>query len=494
MGKVSIARTLRLAVPAGVKLESLSLSPEDFFVLSRVERPATVGEIIQTSGLGAAQTEAIVQKLMEIGALKPAEAPASTPSAPRSPRRRTSTRELRAQAQDRRKRLLAQQLGAGRAPTGEQPRVATPTPPATEQSAPAPSEAPAAAVEQPMAAANDPRVDPSLGLSVDQQRRLLGLDDARDRLTPFELLGLAPTGDLKAIREAFREASRRFHPDAHRGRELGAFRNVLSSLFAEAKHAYDQLQSEEVREQFVAVVEKQRAAQREKQRQREAAAAAAEELRKQQHAAQQAERRSARAAARADRERQRAHNAARRKIDEYLQAARKAEDDENLARAANNYRLALQFAPNDSQIRADWERTRAGAQQSRAKDAFSRAQRYRDLGHRAEAAPLFLEAAQADPTAEHLAYAADAMRDRDQNQARDLAIAALRSLTAQTGDGNEKTPRMRAGQIADLRVLIARAFIAAGQAQSARQQLLLVAEVRPKDPEVPALLKSLKVT
>ena len=50
------------------------------------------------------------------------------------------------------------------------------------------------------------------------------------------------------------------------------------------------------------------------------------------------------------------------------------------------------------------------------------------MGHAAEAVPSFLEAADADPTLEHLAHAADAVRDQDPVRARNLAMEALRLL------------------------------------------------------------------
>ncbi|MEX1363052.1 MAG: tetratricopeptide repeat protein, partial [Nannocystaceae bacterium] len=126
----------------------------------------------------------------------------------------------------------------------------------------------------------------------------------------------------------------------------------------------------------------------------------------------------------------------------------------------------------------------------RAKDAFARACTYVEVGHADDAVALFVEAAEANPTLEHLAHAADAVRQQDPGKARDLAMAALRELSeSERGDAP-----LRPNVVADLRMMLARAFFAAGQSSSAREQVLQVQKVRPKDPEARALLKSIKVT
>lgn len=496
---MSLARTVRLTVTPGVKLETLPLDPQAYFVLSRIEGRPTVGEIIGMSALPAAQAEAILLKLLELGALTKVEEPGAKPTAARAgiPRRRQSTQEIRAQAQDRRRRMLASQLGQARrtqpTPTESTPkaRPATTTPsPAADDPAGLGADDPTHEPVITLAAEDDPRLEPSLGLGIEQQRLLLAIDDIRAELTPFQLLGIHPTHDLKVIRGAFRDASRRLHPDAFHGKDLGRFKEIMSALFAEAKTAHQDLQKEEVRAPLVAALEQERQRRVRVREQREAARKAAEELRRQKELEQLEQRRTVRAEQRVVRERERIASAAQTKVAEYLQGAADAEAMENYARAANNYRLALQLAPDDQDIRRRWEETRWIARRKRAKDAFARACTYVEVGHGNEAVPLFLEAADADPTLEHLAHAADAVRDRDPGRARNLAIEALRLLTENERGGAPLKPHLAA----DLRMMIARAFLAAGQIESARQQILLVQSVRPKDPEARALLKSLKVT
>ncbi len=454
-------------------------------MLSRVEGRPTVGEIIGVSGLGAAQTEKILEKLIELGALTQVQGGARSPTAS-SPR--VGAADRRAKAEDRRRRLLRQQLGARtRSPTQApavkaQPVAAPPPPPPDPEAGPV--------LVDPVAP-DDPRLDDGLGLALFDQRIMLALDDQRETLSPFELLGISPTDDIKDIHQAFREASRRFHPDAYHGRALGPFAQILSRLFVDAKAAHAALQRAEVRAPFVEQRQARAEARRQEEAKRREAAAAAQAERVRREQEQAKERRAQRATERADRERQRLAKARQGKIDELMAAAVEAEGVENFARAANNYRLALQIDPSDEHIRTRWESVRTRARRIRAKDAFSRACTLVELGHGAEATPLFVEAADADPSAEHLAWAADAVREQDSVKAREFAMAALRVM----GEGGDKASAKRRPNVeADLRLKIGRAFLAAGQAQSARQQAVLVQRLRPQDPQARALLKSAKVT
>jgi hypothetical protein len=108
--------------------------------------------------------------------------------------------------------------------------------------------------------------------------------------------------------------------------------------------------------------------------------------------------------------------------------------------------------------------------------------------------PLLVEAAEADPTAEHLAFAADAIKVKDHVRARDLALAALDALGVSEAKANaDKTvTRRKAAWLGQLHLMIGRAFLAAGQKQTAKQQALIAERYCPDDMEVRALLKACK--
>ena len=56
-----------------------------------------------------------------------------------------------------------------------------------------------------------------------------------ERVSPFERLGLAPTGDDAAIRRAYLETCRQLHPDRYYGKRIGAFAAILPELFDRAR-------------------------------------------------------------------------------------------------------------------------------------------------------------------------------------------------------------------------------------------------------------------
>lgn len=85
------------------------------------------------------------------------------------------------------------------------------------------------------------RPDDRLDLSRAEQQWLLALWERRDRMTPFEWLGLQPTHDLAVIRRAYHDTCRRLHPDRYFGKRLGPFAAILAELFDRARAAHDLL-------------------------------------------------------------------------------------------------------------------------------------------------------------------------------------------------------------------------------------------------------------
>lgn len=472
----------------GAAPESLELTPEEYFVLSRVEGAPTVGEVLVTSGLAQPDVERILDKLLQLGAIvvtsdrpvRPAQPPLK-PAGPKTPVVRASVATLEERVRQRRRRTLAAALQPYR--PGESERA---------DDGDADDEDDAVEFERhalELIGLDDERIDPSLAIDLDDQRWVLTLLDGEEKLTPFEFLGLAPTHDAKAIKRAFRDTSRRLHPDSYYGKNLGGFPEILSKLFRRAKFYYGELRKESVRAPYVDRhieyrARLERSAEEKEQRQR-----AAEELQRQQAEAEAAVRRQQRAQARADRNRAALRAKMAEEAERLAADARGAEEAGNMAKAANLYRLALRADPRNLELEAAWARCRDRARETRANDAFARAMQYTDMGQSQEAGKLFIEAAQAHPTAEHLAHAVEAVRHTDQAKARDYALAALDALRQDHVDGKQRKPH----DLGALHILIARGFLAAGLKESARQQALVAQSLRPDDIEVRALLKSIKV-
>lgn len=456
-------------------------------MLSRVEGSPTVGDVLGSSGLPPAEAERILDKLLTVGALETIDGEPQTkrsePTRNQQPLNLKSA-GLRKRADSRRKLLLQQQFGAAAHPPGRRP----PPPDADAE-----AEADAAPEPDPVepVAVSDDRVMPALAIPVDEQRRVLALIDRYEDLTPFELLGLYPTDDEKRIKRAYFDASRRLHPDTYYGKDLADFKPRLDKLFARAKQAYAELRKPDVRRPYVAVYEAQQA---EKEAKRRAARDAKERAEQNKRAAERDKMRQTRLAREKERKQrklERERDKIESEVETNLAEANKALEVRNLARAANFFRLALQAEPTNEEIRQQWEETRAKARKERAAIAYTQGLQYLELGQVREATLMVVEAAEGDPTAEHLAHAADLLRESDVVKARELALRGLERLNVAM-DGQK--PAFDPTKATHLRVQLARAFVAAGQTSTAKELANLAKGDRPDDPQVRALLKSLKVT
>jgi len=460
----------------------LELTPQDYFVLSRVDGPIKVGDLVRACGLPANDATAIVSRLVDAGALQPC---AGRPK-PRVARPATGGhKNLRSAVEARKRRALAAALRkGGRPPTAETqpPPEDVPNGQGDADAADAPDDADSLErIDRRRVPEDDPRLDPSGAIEVDRQRWILAMADHHEQMSQFEILGILPTHDTKAIKRAFHETSRALHPDAYHGRALGPFKSMLSSLFREAKAAYAELRREDVRAPWVdrRIEDDARARQQE-----EAEEAEAREARE----AAAAVRREERARARAQRQRGALRAKMQAEATSMLQAAEAAEKEGNLAKAANLYLLAKRADPGNEVLEQKWEAVRTAAREKRGAEAYARAQQRLDLGQFADALPWLLEAAEAMPTAEHLAHAAFAVREGDPNMGRDLAMRALEALRSNQATGAKTRP----AEAVRLHVWIGHAFLAAGQTSTAKAQAEHALQHRPEDPDVRALLKACK--
>lgn len=102
------------------------------------------------------------------------------------------------------------------------------SPPETRPAAPAAAAPPAA------------EVDPSLEIPVETQRRVLDLLGRLDR--PYhEILGVALDADPKKLKRAYFRLSREFHPDRYFRRKLGPFEALVERVFKKIVEAYELL-------------------------------------------------------------------------------------------------------------------------------------------------------------------------------------------------------------------------------------------------------------
>src|SRR5690606_16747990 len=200
----------------GLDVRSLPLSPEDAFVLSRVDGHAVPGDIAASTGLPEERVVECLQRLRALGAIRnganaavasmqapAAEAAASTPRTNSSVRLRPSSGDGNADAP--RATLSAEDLALLKEP-GD--------------------------------------------LDEDRRRLILEYFNALERHTHYSILGVGEDATKAEIKAAYYDLVGSFHPDRYFGKELGSFKSRLEKVFGALTKAYDVLTRRRSREEY----------------------------------------------------------------------------------------------------------------------------------------------------------------------------------------------------------------------------------------------------
>lgn len=193
-GESTVGESVRdgaLTLVSGVSMRDLPIGPTEAFVLSRVEGSITKSELVTATGLTSEEVESIVARLLLLGALEYVERQ-SIVSPIQSSTQRSGSHSI--------------------------PLVAR-------------SEAPSE-------------------FTPEQQQRLLELDQRHASLDHYQLLGVEPSADAKAIRAAYYELVRVYHPDRYFGKQLGDFEGPLTRVFGRFSEAYEVLHRAESRAEY----------------------------------------------------------------------------------------------------------------------------------------------------------------------------------------------------------------------------------------------------
>jgi curved DNA-binding protein CbpA len=96
--------------------------------------------------------------------------------------------------------------------------------------------------QEPAASAPDPRsrLDPTLDLPIEIQERILAFED-RLGLPYHEVLGVSADADAKVVKRAYFKLSREFHPDRYFRRNVGSFGGSLERIFRKLLEAHEML-------------------------------------------------------------------------------------------------------------------------------------------------------------------------------------------------------------------------------------------------------------
>jgi curved DNA-binding protein CbpA len=102
---------------------------------------------------------------------------------------------------------------------------------------------------KPVDYASDPRIDPALDLTPELQAQILEFSESLDR-SYFELLGVPRDADSKEIKRAYFSLSKVYHPDRYFRANLGDYTGLLEQIFRKLVEAYELLSDPNTRSEI----------------------------------------------------------------------------------------------------------------------------------------------------------------------------------------------------------------------------------------------------
>lgn len=193
--------------------------------MSRIDGTSTVRDIGYATGMLEDQLERCLSTLERVGAIDYAERPFD----PTCHLRNTTA---------------TGSSGFSTKVEGPKPTVSTPPPQshvAITRHAPASSVPPTYSPSE---------LEEPCDLERDKKKSILDLYYQLETLDHYALLGLGTAADRKAVKTAYYERVKVFHPDRYFGKNLGNFRNKLDDCFARLTEAYEILTDAERRAEY----------------------------------------------------------------------------------------------------------------------------------------------------------------------------------------------------------------------------------------------------
>jgi curved DNA-binding protein CbpA len=192
-------RTTRVELAPTTRLAHVQLTPEEGFLLSRIERPGPVSELLLVSGLPEERALVILLSCLTKGAI-----------------------------------ILSKSAAVAQARSPGAPPVArTSTPPPVSPARP-----------------SNPygnfvfglrELNEDIDLDTDLKKRILFLFANLNRLSHYRMLGVPASATSAEIRKAFLERSKEFHPDTYFRKRLGSYLDRIEAIFRRIREANDVL-------------------------------------------------------------------------------------------------------------------------------------------------------------------------------------------------------------------------------------------------------------
>lgn len=246
-------------------------------------------------------------------------------------------------------------------------------------------------------------------IDLERRKRILRAESLVGKGTLWEALGLPWNAPVPAVRAAYLDAAKVFHPDRYAGKRLGSYRARLEKIFRHVTEARDTLSDESRRAAYAK------------------ATAPVTEFTKMEARKLEDERRTVERRARLARSNPMVARAAR--VAELVARGKQAMESGNYGQAANDLLLAQGIDPSNSAVVALAAEAKRRSSAQRASDHYEKALAAEAMGSHASAVAGFRAALEADPRHARAAAAGarSAIAAGDLVAARDLAQAGVRA-------------------------------------------------------------------
>ena len=261
-------------------------------------------------------------------------------------------------------------------------------------------------------------VDEQVDLDDVRKEEILALDAKVASNNLFEFLGVPSGASAEDVRAAFREASRKFHPDKYFGKNLGSFRGKLDRIFKRLVEANQTLSDPEKRESYLAANPFVRAAARATTN---TTTAFKPEARTETEEARDSERRQRLA--------RHPYLAKTTKVQEYLSKAKEHAARQEYSQAVTHLNNASQIDPLHAEVKSLMIEVRKRADLVRSESSFKHALEALNRGDEELALQALKTAVNANPLNFKAAHKTSMLLER-RGDAREAASFALKAVEA----------------------------------------------------------------
>lgn len=308
-------------------------------------------------------------------------------------------------------------------------------------------------------------MDDGIDLTADERAQLSALAQHAAARDHYALLNAKPTASAAELQQAFYQISRTWHPDRFFRRELGAYREVLETVFLAVTESYRILSNPVTRLTY--------------DRGRPAAPSASS------RAAADPSRPAARPAPRLDRAVSKAMLEMRAQLKERLQKAAAlhaegvaARAEGNVLKASNAFSMALTYDPKNEQYKLDAEEGKKAARLHQARQAIAAAENAESFANHRQAHDSYRRAIEYGLRDARAYYRLGVLTKKLDEDVKG-AMQHLRQAVALDGDNLE------------FRLTLAELYTEAGMATSARAQYEHILSVDKTNSKAKESLKEL---